>query len=274
MRDNLILRLLYRTIPGRFVLKILVQPWISVLAGRFLDSKYSVKLIRGFQKRNRIDLREIEVPEGGFRSFNEFFCRKRKSTGPALKPGALVSPCDAYLSCVPIRKDILLSVKHAGFTLEELLQDKKLAEEFRNGYALIFRLTPAHYHRFSYAADGLVIRKKRIQGELHCVRPIATKTTPVYVQNTREYEVILSEQYGKIIQMEVGALLVGRIHNHNRYSEGRHVRAGSEKGYFEFGGSTIILLLQSGKVQLKEELLRTGDGEREISIRQNSSIRE
>ena len=63
----------------------------------------------------------------------------------------------------------------------------------------------------------------------------------IIIQNSREYAVIDSEEYGKIVQMEVGALLVGKISNKG-YVAGDEVRKGEEKGYFEYGGSSIVVL--------------------------------
>ena len=71
-------------------------------------------------------------------------------------------------------------------------------------------------------------------------------TTDSYLYS--EYQVIRTKEFGKIIQMEVGALLVGRITNHD-IRKNRLVKAGQEKGYFEFGGSTIILLFQKDKIK-------------------------
>ena len=53
--------------------------------------------------------------------------------------------------------------------------------------------------------------------------------------------------------MEVGALLVGRIVN---YHEEHSFVRGEEKGRFEFGGSTIVLLFEKGSVNFPEELFR------------------
>ena len=61
-----------------------------------------------------------------------------------------------------------------------------------------------------------------------------------------------TENFGDVIQMEVGALMVGRICN--RQGKGRIAR-GQEKGRFEFGGSTVILLFEKDRVQLRERLL-------------------
>ena len=52
--------------------------------------------------------------------------------------------------------------------------------------------------------------------------------------------------------MEVGALLVGKIEN--RTVSGT-VRRGQEKGNFAFGGSTVILLTQEGKVRPDKDIL-------------------
>ena len=50
-----------------------------------------------------------------------------------------------------------------------------------------------------------------------------------------------TKHFGDALQMEVGALMVGKIANHDGAGSMRRV---IEKGYFQFGGSTIILLLE------------------------------
>ena len=85
-----------------------------------------------------------------------------------------------------------------------------------------------------------MLKHKKIRGVLHTVRPIALAKFPVFVQNSREVTIEQTENFGKIAQIEIGALLVGRITN--KKAEKR-VKRGQEKGYFEFGGSTIVLLL-------------------------------
>lgn len=247
MSESLSLRFLYRTACGRALLKALVKPGLSRFVGRFLDSPCSKPLIGPFRRRNGIDMRGVIVPEGGFLSFNSFFCRQRSDLSVDRDPRYLVSPCDGLLSVFPIGEDSRFAIKHTDYSLEELLQDPALAGEFRDGLALIFRLTPAHYHRYIYPEDGVVLREKKIPGELHTVRPIATEQVPVYVRNSREYALLQSENLGSLVQMEVGALLVGRITN---LPTSGFVTRGQERGYFEFGGSTIVLLLRKGTVKM------------------------
>ena len=63
--------------------------------------------------------------------------------------------------------------------------------------------------------------------------------------------------------MEVGARMVGRIGNNQGAGS---FRRGEEKGRFEFGGSTIVLLVEKEKVLLDEELIRNTREEGETKV--------
>lgn len=270
--DSVTLRFLYRTVPGRALLKLLVQPKVSEAAGRYLSSPASKWLVPYYIRRHNIDMRGVEIPTGGFASFNEFFTRKRTSPLPERTDGDLLSPCDGWLSFAKIRETTVLPIKAARFSLGDLLGDEELAEQFRNGFALIFRLTPADYHRYCYAADGQILSDKRIGGKLHCVRPIALRGIPVFAQNTREYQVLRTEAFGTMVQMEIGALLVGKIRNREQTPKQSHVQAGKEKGYFEFGGSTIVLLIQKDAVRLCGKWEKRNNMGGEIKVRRGERI--
>ena len=269
--ESLALRFLYHTVAGRTVLKVLVCPFVSKIAGAVLDSKASAALIPWFRKKNGISMEGVIVPKGGFPSFNAFFCRKRE-TGGVDENTVLSSPCDAWLTSIPIQKDQIFDVKHTKFSLQDLLRDKKLASEFTDGIALVFRLTPSHYHRYAYAADGRVLSWRRINGVLHSVRPICTRQVPVYAQNAREYQVIDTTELGKIVQMEIGAMMIGRISNEKPCNR-KSVR-GKEKGKFEFGGSTIMLLLQKDCVSLRKEVMEAGRDGGELAVSYGESLTE
>ena len=245
--ENGALRLLYGTRAGRGLLKLLIHPRVSRLAGRYLDSRHSRWLIAPFVKRNELDLTEYE--RAGYGSFNAFFIRQKRAEylQPDMETDHLISPCDGFLSACEIGADCRYRIKGIEYSLAGLLADAELAKRFRGGQCLIFRLTPRNYHRYWYIDSGVKEKQVILPGVLHCVRPIACERYPVYAQNSREYVLIHTENFGDIIQMEVGALLVGRICNH---SDGQVVSRGQEKGYFEFGGSTIVLLFEAGKIAL------------------------
>lgn len=273
MKDTLILRFLYRTVPGRMVLKILVHPWVSKAAGCFLSSKASRFLVPYYVKKNHISLKNIVVPAVGFSSFNEFFTRKSNTKGEFItNKGCVISPCDGFLTPVEIKNGRVFDIKNAEYSLEDLLKSHSLGEKFKDGMAFVFRLTPANYHRYCYAVSGKVSASRRIEGILHCVRPVALRTFPVFVQNSREYQVIRTENAGLVVQMEIGALLVGKIKNHDSSSKTKMVHAGEEKGYFEFGGSTIVLLFQKDAVFVKEELYQRLDANGEIPVHMGENV--
>lgn len=272
MKDSLILRFLYRTIPGRMLLKLLTRPEISGAVGRFLSSGFSKWLVPCYIRRHKIDMRDIDIPAEGFSSFNAFFIRTRRSNRPTLPCGHLISPCDGLLTVTKIKDSSVFDIKRTRYALEDLLQNPALAAKFQGGTALIFRLTPADYHRYCYAASGVVRGFRRIPGKLHCVRPVALRTVPVFTQNSREYQVLRTQYFGTIVQMEIGALLVGKINNRRLSPANRRVQAAEEKGYFEFGGSTIVLLLQKNAVRFHKRLYEELRHGRELPVRLGDDI--
>ena len=269
MREDFSVRFLYSTVAGRVLLKLLTKPVVSKIGGKFLDSPFSRLLIPGFIKKNNISLEGIEVPAKGFYSFNEFFKRRKKEVKYDKNRNHFINPCDGYLSVVKLDEESNFKIKKTRYDLVSLLKDKELAKEFEGGYGLVYRLTPKHYHRYIFADDGVVTDTKRIEGILHCVRPIALSRYPVFLENTREYAVIDTDNFGKIVQMEIGAIMVGKISNHRLL--GRIAR-GLEKGCFEFGGSTIVILVKKDKIEFNADILRDLKKYTEISVSLGESI--
>lgn len=235
---------LYGTALGRFLLRPLVSPTVSKAAAKYLSSTASAGIAVSFAEKNGIALEDYEMPEGGYRSFNDFFTRKIKAGRREISEGEIVAPSDGLLTVAPIAGDgtAEFRIKNTAYSLESLLRDKELAGEFAGGTTLIFRLTPAHYHRYSFCASGAIKAKRRIEGILHSVKPICHDNFPVFIENSREYVVIENPVLGDIVQMEVGALLVGKISNHP-CEVGDSATKGAEKGYFEYGGSSIVVLV-------------------------------
>lgn len=246
------LKALYANIVGRFLVKILINPSVSKLGGSFLNSKYSKKLIKPFIKSNHIDLSLFEDQD--YKSYNEFFIRKIKKNQRKidLNYDTFISPCDSKLSVYEIKEDSHFYIKNTLYNTNSLLREKKLANNYKGGYAFIFRLTVDDYHRYCYVDNGFKTDNRKIKGVLHTVNPIANDIVPIYKENSREYSVLKSENFGNILMMEVGALMVGKIVN---YHQSRYVNKGQEKGRFEFGGSTVILLVEKDKVIIDQDIL-------------------
>ena len=244
------LEFLYKTKAGRIILRPMVSRPVSALSGKLMDAKASKVLIRSFVKKNGIRVEDYELDN--INCFNDFFCRKIKAGLRPVSPDPshLISPCDGLLSVYKISSDTVLNVKQSEFTVSGLLRNEALAREFDGGYALVFRLCVTHYHRYIYFDSGRQLENVKLSGIYHTVRPVALEQYPVFVQNTREYEVIDTDNFGRAVQMEVGAMLVGRIANDK--TSACEVTRGEEKGHFEYGGSTIILLIQKDKADIDD----------------------
>lgn len=247
-----VLGFLYKNPVGRLLLKPLIQPKVSELAGKLLSTSFSVNLIQPFIRSHNIDMTAYEDKK--YESFNDFFTRKIKAGRRPVPedPYVLISPCDCRATVHPIQKNSILSIKDTEYTLRSLLKSKKLAGRFQGGYAYVLRLTVDDYHRYIYAVSGRQSKNYHINGTYHTVNPVANDYLPIYKENTREYTVIHSEEFGDVVQMEVGALLVGKISNHK---ESCLAVRGEEKGFFEYGGSTIVLLLEKDAVVPRADLL-------------------
>lgn len=246
------LRFLYGTCAGRMVLKLAASRPVSYLAGGFMDSPLSRPLIGPFIRKNGIDMEDyLTLP---FACFNDFFCRPIRQ---ALRPvpeeaSVLMAPCDGLLSVYPITDGLVLPIKQSLYSVAELLGDSAEAGIFRDGLCLVFRLCVNHYHRYAYLDEGTLRKKRFLPGELHTVRPIALAALPVFTRNCREYTLMETEHFGPVAQVEVGAMLVGKIRNHK--GPGMTFRRGEEKGRFLYGGSTVVLLLEKGRAALDEDL--------------------
>ena len=260
-----LLSFLYTNIFGRMLLKPLIQPQVSKLAGRYLSSAHSKWLISKFIERNEINMDIYE--ECDYSSFNDFFTRKIK---PDCRPvpedlDVLISPCDCLATVYPIQENTTFSIKNTEYTLRSLLRSPRLAKRFRGGYAYVLRLTVEDYHRYLYSVSGKQSKNYHIDGTFHTVNPIANDYLPIYKENTREYKVIRSKEFGDVLQMEVGALLVGKISNHKQSTV---VTRGEEKGFFEYGGSTIVVLTQKGRVTPRSDLLTNSKNGYETKVLQ------
>ena len=250
-QDKFLARL-YGSALGRMLLKPLVSPAVSKAAGWFLSTRLSRVFIKPFIRSNSIDMSQFEdVP---YRSYNEFFSRRIRPGARTLcmEPSALIAPCDSKLTALPITAESVFTLKHTPYTVESLLRSPELAGKYQGGHALIFRLTVDDYHRYCFPQDAAKGEYVHIPGKLHTVNPIANDHFPIYKENAREYCILHTEAFGDLVMMEVGALLVGKIVNHPGKM---HVTRGEEKGYFQFGGSTVVMLIKAGQAIIDPDIL-------------------
>lgn len=250
---------LYDTVPGRILLRLAVSPCISKLWGRYQKSPLSRRSIRPFIQKNGVQIDEAQVQS--FRSFNDFFTRKKAVSAQTSDPRALLAVADCKLRYYSITEELQLKIKNCVYDLPDILEDESLAEQYRGGTCIVLRLSVDDYHRYHFLDDGKLVASKGIKGVLHTVRSISEKYH-VFARNSRQVSILETANFGQVVQVEIGALLVGKIHNHKKDTFARM----EEKGYFEFGGSTIVLLLKA-PVQFDEDIanMNTAGVETQVS---------
>lgn len=261
--DSFALNFLYKTAIGRLLLKPLIRPTASKLAGYYLNHPFSKPLIQRFVQKHGISLTEYEPKD--YASFNDFFMREIKASARPFpkEEEVLVAPCDGKLTIYPIEAESTFRIKNSLYSMKELLGDAELGAQWSGGTAAIFRLTPDDYHHYYFIDDGEVLHQQVFSGKFHTVRPIAIQNQLVFTQNTRECAIIETAHFGKIAQIEVGALLVGKIKN--KPITGACTRF-EKKGWFEFGGSTVILLFQANKLIVDPEILANSRDNKETVV--------
>jgi phosphatidylserine decarboxylase len=250
---------IYKTRSGSFLLEsVFKRKLFSLLYGYLQDLSLSKKKISSFIKDLDIDMSESEEEPEQYKTFNAFFARRLKKDARPVSSlrEHLISPADGrLLAYEKIDIEQMIQVKGQEYSLEELFQNRKLAREYQQGVCIVIRLCPCDYHRFHFPDSGIPGKVIKIKGHYYSVNPIALKQIKkVYCQNKREITLFHSEQFGKMTLIEVGATCVGSIVQ--TYEPEKPVKKGQEKGYFKFGGSTIIMFIKEGIIQVDEDLLQ------------------
>ncbi|MCH2175263.1 MAG: archaetidylserine decarboxylase [Lentisphaeria bacterium] len=237
------------------------SPLLSNLLGKYYDSKLSKGKIKGAIEQLKIDTNEFLDPVDSYQSFNQFFYRRLK---PDARPYSqdkfdIISPGDGRIHVFPkLNDDTLIPIKGKNISMTELLEGED-GGLFKDGALAILRLCPADYHRYHFPYEGQITRQLEIPGAYHSVNPIAIALgIDVFCENKRSYTLIKNPDIGMYCFMEVAAFGVASMVETNQTKE---IKRMDEKGYFEFGGSTIILIFQKDKIEFSEDLIaNSGNG--------------
>lgn len=232
-------------------------PFFSSLYGHLQKHSSSMGKIQPFIQAFGVDKGEFLEPVSHFRSFNDFFIRKLKPEARPIDPNPAVAviPADGrYYFYQNIEACDGFIVKGEKFDLKTLLGDSDMAQQYQEGSMVLARLCPSDYHRFHFPCDCIPGPTRIINGHLYSVNPLAIKQNiHIFTQNKRALCVLDSKKFGKVLYLEIGATNVGSIQE--TYSPGKFQPKGAEKGYFEFGGSALILLFAKDTIQFDQDLL-------------------
>lgn len=253
------LRWVYTSPIGKGLLELIIKrKFFSSLYGKYCDSNISRKKVLKFIDEFNIDKDLFEKEPHNFKNFNDFFTRKLKQEHLVFDKcnDILISPCSArLLAYTNIKDSTIFNIKDFKYNLKDLLAEDKLSNSYKCGTCLVFRLCPTDYHRFHFIDKGICSETTKIKGSYYSVNPISLDTVKkVFVENKREWCLFESENFGDIIYIDVGATCVGSIVQ--TYTPNTEVHRGDEKGYFKFGGSTVIMLFKENAVKIDEDIVK------------------
>lgn len=226
-------------------------------------------LISTIVRRYAVDMSEAEQTDPrAFSSFNAFFTRALRPDARVAdaNPDALVCPADGRISQAgSISDGRILQAKQQSYSVAELLGDKIVAEQYRQGRFVNIYLSPRDYHRVHMPLQGTLRETVHIPGRIFSVAPFAVQAIPrLFARNERLVCHFESER-GPFVVVMVGAILVSSVATvwdglvippyasdiKRKLFSGRGITLErfAEMGRFNMG-STVIVLLPEGRAEL------------------------
>ncbi len=264
------IKFLYCSEVGKKLGGVFTNKVFSQAYGAFQDLPTSHRKVRPFIEKFDIPIDEYEPgarpaldPRDSYRTFNEFFIRKFKLGKRSFVPEPNRMPAFAearYVGFDAVNEKQTYPVKGHYLHSKDLVGNDQIAKIFEGGPLLIARLCPVDYHRYHYPDQGKVIDQYRVPGVYDSVNPLALKfKNQIFIKNERHVSILQTENFGRLAYIEVGAICVGKIVQSHRWN--KPFMRGEEKGYFLFGGSTVVVLGEKGLWKPSQDILdNTGKG--------------
>jgi phosphatidylserine decarboxylase len=256
---------------GKLGLETMVKKkFLSEWYGKQMDKTSSKENIAAFIQDYQINMEDYNQED--YNSFNEFFYRKLKKGARPIDQDTLnlTSPADGKVLAYPHINNQDFIVKGYQFDLHSYLQNDSLSNVFSDASLFIIRLCPTDYHRYHFPLSGEIVLEKEIDGDYYSVSPIALrKKVELLTMNKRKYSVIRNDVFGDIIYSEVAATMVGGMIDTYDHSI---IKKGDEKGYFKFGGSTIILICHTDFISIDMDLIQNTEHQLETEIKMGERI--
>lgn len=272
-----LLRFLYCKPLGRLVRLLFTRiSFLSHLNAWYQCSSLSKSKIKPFIQKHAITMHDFVRSADEYASFNDFFCRQLKPGARSIDraPDSVISPADGKLLVVEdIAERVSFFVKNEHFNLSSFLHDSSIVQEFEHATMLLFRLAPYDYHRFHFPIDARVLKARYISGFYESVNPLAYAAgVQPLTENLRYVISLFSDYFGHVLMIPVGAAMVGSVVF--TYESDTYQKKGSEAGYFQFGGSSVVLLFKSQTIKTQEQFLKHSLQGFETAVKMGQTITE
>jgi phosphatidylserine decarboxylase precursor len=240
----------------------------------------SKKQIRGFVETYHINMNDFEPSDiSKYNTFAEFFTRhhapgSRPIHAPDDNAEAVVVADSRVVVYESVEETKRLWIKGNDFSITHLVMDTQLGKHFGDAAIASFRLSPQDYHRYHSPVTGTVKLFRSVPGDYYQVDPIALRSgVDILTRNARDYLLIDTEDFGDVLFVAIGATDVGTVQIHDKCQKaGSKVRKGDELGIFQFGGSSIIVALQKGRIQFDQDLRDLSQQKIQVSVEVGMSL--
>ena len=231
------------------------------------------RLVRWFASTYEIDIDAAERPLHEYPSIGHFFTRDLRE---GLRPieSDFVSPVDGVLrNFGTIAGDRLEQVKGKTYTLGSFLRDEDHARRYENGAFFNLYLSPQDYHHVHSPVGGTIVRSVHIPGKLWPVNDWSLATVDELFSINERVVTYIDSSLGVAAVVMVGATNVGKISvvydnfisnvsgtksaARRDYDPPIAIAAGDRLGTFHMG-SSVVVLLEPGRIELGEVRLETG----------------
>lgn len=215
----------------------------------------------------------------GWMSWNQLFARE---LNPGLRP--IDEPTDNRIVCAPADctfkatysisidnevQDHVIKRTHNIGNVKDLLKGSKYEEAFAEGTYVHYFLGPNSYHRFHTPVAGVVQESFQVPGLAFLAVNIKDKQFDAPDDSENGYEFrqdrgvitidTTNSPYGNVGIVAIAPIGMCQVSSVVMIATpGANLAKGDEFGYFQFGGSDIIMLFQKGVVPPKN-LLQDGN---------------
>lgn len=275
------IRFLYQSNLGKQMGGVFANAPFSKFYGLLQDSPLSHRKVRPFIQKFNIEIDQYEPGSrhavdirDSYATFNEFFIRKFRLGQRPFVPQPERMPAFAearYVGYAGVTPEIRFPVKGKHLTASGLIGNPDVAKPFEGGPLMVARLCPVDYHRYHYPDNGKVIDHFPVHGRYDSVNPLALQLKgDIFIANERYVTLLQTENFGKLAYIEVGAICVGKIVQSHRWN--KPFLRGEEKGYFLFGGSTVVVVGEKGAWKPSQDMLDNTAAGRETYVQLGDEV--